>query len=130
MKISIAILGSPYASQSAHTALNFTKAAVSSGHDVTRVFFYHEAAYVSNGFNTPPQDEFAITQQWSDFAVEHDLELIVCVASALRRGILDESEAKRYDKQSDNMAAAFQIGGLGQLIDAGLSSDRLVTFSA
>jgi tRNA 2-thiouridine synthesizing protein D len=130
MKISIAILGSPYASQSAHTALNFTKAAVSSGHDVIRVFFYHEGAYVGNQFNTPPQDEFAITQQWSDYAVKHGLELIVCVASALRRGVLDETEAKRYDTKSDNMAAAFQIGGLGQLIDAGLSSDRLVTFSA
>ncbi|MDG1205648.1 MAG: DsrE family protein, partial [Pseudomonadales bacterium] len=65
-----------------------------------------------------------------DFAVKHGLELIVCVASALRRGVLDETEAKRYDTKSDNMAAAFQIGGLGQLIDAGLSSDRLVTFSA
>ena len=85
MKMSIAVLGSPYASQSAHTALNFTKAALIAGHDVIRVFFYHEAAYVGNGFNTPPQDEFALTQQWSDFAIEHDLELIVCVASALRR---------------------------------------------
>ncbi|MGY8890159.1 MAG: sulfurtransferase complex subunit TusD [Pseudomonadales bacterium] len=130
MKMSIAVLGSPYASQSAHTALNFTKAALIAGHDVIRVFFYHEAAYVGNGFNTPPQDEFALTQQWSDFAIEHDLELIVCVASALRRGILDKTEAKRYDKQGNNMAAGFQIGGLGQLIDAGLSSDRLVTFSA
>jgi len=130
MKISVAILGSPYASQSARTALNFTKAAVKSGHEILRVFFYHEAAYVGNAFNSPPQDEFALTQQWSEFAQEYELELIVCVASALRRGVLDETEAKRYDKQGNNLLPTFQIGGLGQLIDAGLSSDRLVTFSA
>ncbi|MCK5275745.1 MAG: DsrE family protein, partial [Alphaproteobacteria bacterium] len=50
-------------------------------------------------------------------AEEHNLDLVVCVAAALRRGIKD-----------DILAPGFRISGLGQLIEAGIVSDRLVTF--
>jgi tRNA 2-thiouridine synthesizing protein D len=42
---------------------------------------------------------------------------VVCVAAALRRGIV-----------ADSLAPGFRISGLGQLIDAGIKSDRLVVF--
>ena len=58
----------------------------------------------------------------------HQIELIVCVASALRRGILDATESERYEKSDHNLAPGFEISGLGQLIDSSLSADRLVTF--
>ncbi|MFT7257908.1 MAG: tRNA 2-thiouridine synthesizing protein D, partial [Candidatus Azotimanducaceae bacterium] len=57
-------------------------------------------------------------------------ELIVCVASALRRGMLDETEAKRYDKTASNLDPQFTISGLGQLIDGALTADRTMTFGA
>ena len=47
----------------------------------------------------------------------NNVDLVVCVAAALRRGIKDEV-----------LAPGFRISGLGQLIDAGIKSDRLVTF--
>jgi len=50
-------------------------------------------------------------------AEEHSVDLVVCVAAALRRGIVD-----------DNLAAGFRISGLGQLVESGIRSDRLVTF--
>ena len=76
----------------------------------------------------PPQDDRNITERWSELAKQHDVELILCVAAAQRRGMLDEDEAKRASKDSSNMAPGFQISGLGQLIDAGIQADRLIVF--
>ena len=54
----------------------------------------------------------------------------VRVASSLRRGLLDETEADRYEKPAANIASGFTISGLGQLIDACIESDRVMTFGA
>ncbi len=69
-----------------------------------------------------------MTQEWSEFGQQHQLEMLVCVASALRRGILDQTEATRHNKPAANLAEGFEIAGLGQLIDAALNADRLVVF--
>ena len=37
-------------------------------------------------------------------------------------------EAKRNGKDGDNIAPGFRISGLGQLIDAGIESDRFLVF--
>jgi len=66
--------------------------------------------------------------QWQALARDHDIDLVVCIAAALRRGVLDESEQSRYEKPANNLAAGFVLGGLGQLLDAAVSSDRLITF--
>jgi len=65
---------------------------------------------------------------WQQFGLDNDVELIACIASCLRRGILDETEADRYEKQAHNIRPGFTISGLGQLIDASLNADRVVTF--
>ncbi len=75
-----------------------------------------------------PQDEVNPTLQWANFAGKEGVELILCVSSALKRGLLDASEAQRYEKEAETVHPAFQISGLGQLIDASASSDRLMTF--
>jgi len=43
---------------------------------------------------------------------------------------MDEDEARRQGKDANNIAEGFRISGLGQLIEAGVESDRLVTFGA
>jgi tRNA 2-thiouridine synthesizing protein D len=45
------------------------------------------------------------------------VDLVVCVAAALRRGIKEEV-----------LAPGFRISGLGQLVDSGIKADRLITF--
>ena len=97
---------------------------------IYRVFFYHDGVYTGNGAIAPPQDEPDIRQMWSSLAAANQIELIVCIASALRRGVLDRTEADRYEKSNANLDSSFTISGLGQLIDAGLNADRLVTFGA
>ena len=47
---------------------------------------------------------------------------------AQRRGLLDENEAKRQGKDASNIAEGFRISGLGQLIEMGIQTDRLVMF--
>jgi len=128
MKFSILINEGPYTHQASDSAYHFTRAALKQGHQVMRVFFYHDG--VNNGarLTTPPQDDRHITHRWSALAKEHDLDLVVCVAAAQRRGIVDADEQKRNAKDTNNLADGFRISGLGQLIEAGIQSDRLVAF--
>ncbi len=128
MKLSVLVNEGPYQHQSADSAIQFTKAALAKGHEIYRVFFYHDGVNNGTRFAVPPQDDRNITHEWSSLAKEHGLDLVVCIAAAQRRGILDENEAKRQGKDGDNIAEGFRISGLGQLIEAGIQSDRLVIF--
>ena len=118
----------PYTHQASDTAYHFTAAALRAGHEIVRVFFYHDGVNNGTRLSVPPQDDRNVSERWSELANEHGVELILCVAAAQRRGLLDEDEAKRAGKDSNNMAPGFQISGLGQLIDAGIQADRLVVF--
>ncbi len=128
MKLAVMVNEGPYQHQAADTALQFTKAALEKGHEIMRVFFYHDGVNNGTRFGVPPQDDRNITVQWSELAEKHNLDLVICVAAAQRRGILDADEAKRHGKDGDNIAPGFRISGLGQLIEAGIQSDRLVVF--
>jgi tRNA 2-thiouridine synthesizing protein D len=76
----------------------------------------------------PPQDDRHIQKRWTELAEKYKLDLVVCIAAAQRRGLLDENEAKRQGKDANNIAPGFRISGLGQLIEAGIQAERLVTF--
>ena len=128
MKLSVLVNEGPYQHQSADTAIQFTKAALEKGHEIFRVFFYHDGVNNGTRYAVPPQDDRNITEQWTALAKEHDLDLVICIAAAQRRGILDENEAKRQGKDGHNMADGFRISGLGQLIEAGIQSERMVIF--
>jgi tRNA 2-thiouridine synthesizing protein D len=128
MKLSVLVNEGPYQHQSADSAIQFTKAALEKGHEVMRVFFYHDGVNNGTRFAVPPQDDRNIAEQWTELAKQYDLDLVICIAAAQRRGILDENEAKRQGKDGHNMADGFRISGLGQLIEAGIQSDRMVIF--
>ena len=130
MKFAIVVHGAPYSSEACLSALNFARAVLESGHSINRVFFYHDGVYAANSLIAPPQDETPVSEQWQAFGTTNEIELIACIASCLRRGILDEAEAARYDKSAGNLAPGFTISGLGQLIDASINADRVVTFGA
>ena len=128
MTFSILVNEGPYTHQASDSAYLFAKAALEKGHEIFRVFFYHDGVNNATRFTAPPQDDRNVTARWSQLAADHNIDLVVCVAAALRRGILDESEAKRQGKDGNNLAPGFRISGLGQLIEAGIQSDRLVVF--
>jgi tRNA 2-thiouridine synthesizing protein D len=128
VKLSVQINEGPYTHAASDTAYQFTKAALEKGHEIFRVFFYHDGVNNGTRFTTPPQDDRNLVNLWSELAEKHKLDLVVCVAAAQRRGIVDPDEAKRNGKDGDNIAPGFRISGLGQLIEAGIQSDRLVVF--
>jgi tRNA 2-thiouridine synthesizing protein D len=128
VKFGILINEGPYTHQASDTAYNFTKAALEKGHEIFRVFFYHDGVNNGTRLGVPPQDDRNITNLWTELGEKYDLDLVVCVAAAQRRGILDPDEAKRHGKNADNIAPGFRISGLGQVIEAGIQSDRLVVF--
>lgn len=128
MKFGIMVSEGPYTHQASDSAYNFAKAALEKGHEIYRVFFYHDGVNNGTNFTTPPQDDRNIANRWSELAQQHNLDLVVCVAAAQRRGIVDADEQKRHGKSGNNLAAGFRISGLGQLVEAGIQCDRLVTF--
>ena len=128
MNFTIVIQGGPYSSQASLSALNFARAVIRGGHSIRRLFFYNDGVYNANRAISPPQDEQDLHQAWHQFATDNSLEIIICVASALRRGMLDSGEASRYEKQEAVVAESFEISGLGQLIDGCLNADRVITF--
>ena len=128
MKFGILVNEGPYQHQAADTAYHFTKAALDKGHEIFRVFFYHDGVNNGTRLTTPPPDDRNITRRWASLAEDHNLDLVVCVAAAQRRGIVDAGEAKRNGKDADNIAPGFRISGLGQLIEAGIEADRLMVF--
>ena len=130
MKISIQVNEGPYQHQASDTAYQFTKAAIAAGHEIFRVFFYHDGVNNATRLTVPPQDDRNIVKQWSELSKENNLDMVVCIAAAQRRGIMDKDEAERQGLDADNLAEGFRISGLGQLIEAGIEADRLVVFGA
>ena len=128
MKFGIVVNEGPYQHQSSDSAYQFAKAALASGHEIFRIFFYHDGVNNGTRLTVPPQDDRNVVERWSELAQEHELDLVLCVAAAQRRGLLDADEAKRNGKDADNIAPGFRISGLGQLIEAAIQSDRLITF--
>ena len=130
MKISIQVNEGPYQHQASDTAYQFAKAAIAKGHEIFRVFFYHDGVNNASRFTVPPQDDRHVVNRWADLknADGSAIDRVVCVAAALRRGMLDEAEASKNGIDGNNIHPAFRISGLGQLIEAGIQSDRLLVF--
>lgn len=123
MQISILVQGSPTSTRACHSALDFAQSVVDSEHDLFRVFFYQDAVAIgARHFDTPP-DEPNLQRRWLALNEQHGIELVICVSAAQRRGISQSSA-------HDTVADGFTVSGLGQLIEAMLESDRLVSFTA
>lgn len=130
MIYSLLVLASPAAGTGNLTAARFAQAVLQAGHTLERVFFYDAGVETGLASRTVPQDEEDPADLWRELAARHDVELVVCVASALRRGVLDENEAQRHEKAHPTLDQAFCIGGLGLLIESAATADRLITFGA
>ena len=127
MKFAIALYSAAHA-PSSRRALRFAEAVLASGHEIVRLFFYQDGVHSASSNVVTPQDEQDIAQQWAAFVSQHQLDGVVCIAAALRRGVLNEDEAARYERRAVNLQAPWELSGLGQLHDAIQSADRLICF--
>lgn len=123
------VLGAPHSSQSPQSALAFARAAIAAGHRVLRVFFFHDGVHCGSTLGIAPADQRPLAEQWGELAQQQQIDLVVCVASALKRGIVNADEASRYGKTAGNLDPRFELSGLGQWIDACLDADRVITFA-
>ncbi|KRP41835.1 tRNA 2-thiouridine synthesizing protein D [Pseudomonas libanensis] len=127
MKFAIALYSAAHA-PSSRRALLFAQAALAGGHEIVRLFFYQDGVYSASNNIVAPQDEQDIARQWREFVSQHQLDGVVCIAAALRRGVLNAEEAMRYQRSAVNLEAPWALSGLGQLHDAIQGADRLICF--
>lgn len=130
MQYAVHVLAPPYSQQANATALHFCRAVLSQGHGLKRVFFSGDGVYSATTLGVPPQDESNWYHEWVALAEQQGVELVVCISACLRRGIINATEAERYGLPGHNLSSAFVLAGLGQLVDAALEVDRLITFGA
>jgi tRNA 2-thiouridine synthesizing protein D len=128
MNFAICVCSSPYSSQASYSAYQYAKSLLAQGHQLYRVFFYQDGIHNGTRLAAPPSDEFDLYQAWQSLASDYKLDLVICIAAALKRGVLNDEESLRYQKDAHNLAPGFTLGGLGQLIDAAVNADRLITF--
>lgn len=128
MKFTLLIQSAPIDSQSSATALRFARALLAKGHEIERIFFYRSGVQSANRLALAPQDETNLPLEWQCFIGENQLDAVVCIAAAIRRGIVNAAETARYGVEGDNLIEAAELSGLGQLVAACEASDRVVTF--
>ena len=127
MKFAIALFAPAHA-PSSRRALRFAQAALDGGHEIVRLFFYQDGVHSASGNVVSPQDELDLPREWREFVQQHQLDAVVCIAAALRRGVLNAEEAQRYGKPAANLGAPWELSGLGQLHEATQLADRLISF--
>jgi tRNA 2-thiouridine synthesizing protein D len=127
MKFAIALFSPPHAPAS-RRALRFAEAVLAGGHEIVRVFFYRDGVYSASSSVVAPQDELDVAAQWRAFVEQNRLDGVVCIAAALRRGVLNAEEARRYGREAVSVGAPWELSGLGQLHEAAQLADRLVCF--
>lgn len=118
MKFSLAIYAGPSTPELCSTALQFAEAVLAKGHSIYRLFFFSDGV-----LNAVPGPGAPLFQHWRALIEANEVDAVVCVTSAKHRGIEATSTGT-----SLQLGEGFVIGGLGQLIDAAVHSDRLITF--
>ncbi|MCX2943064.1 sulfurtransferase complex subunit TusD [Rahnella perminowiae] len=128
MRYCLLVTGPAYGTQQASAAYQFALALIASGHHLDSVFFYREGVLNGNLLSAPASDEFDLVRAWQRMAADYQVALNVCVAAALRRGVIDETEAHNQGHGQTNLQPGFTLTGLGSLAEASLTCDRLVQF--
>jgi tRNA 2-thiouridine synthesizing protein D len=129
MRYFLFVQGSPYSTQACHSAYRFCQhLANETDHQIDGVFFYQDSVLIANRLTQIPRDEVNIQQQWQQLAQQHAFPLFVCIAAAVRRGIISESEKVRYEVNHGTLADDFQLEGLGSFTQLITTSDKTITF--
>ncbi|WVD71408.1 sulfurtransferase complex subunit TusD [Orbus wheelerorum] len=121
LNYTIIIMGPAYGTQASFCAYQFCLSLLNSNHQLQSIFFYADGTYNANNFTNPANDEFDIVNAWQKLAQKYQLKLSVCIAAAQRRGIVNE-------ELNHNIAAGFELVGLGELSEKVSQSDRVIQF--
>ncbi|SFN44322.1 tRNA 2-thiouridine synthesizing protein D [Izhakiella capsodis] len=128
MRFSLMVTGPAYGTQQSISALQFARALCTSEHQLISVFFYREGVYNANRLTAPASDEQHMVRAWQEIHQQYGVRLNICVAAALRRGVLNSEEGREAGIEGENLATGFVLSGLGALAEAALNCDRVVQF--
>ena len=124
MKFAIQVHCAPWASTGGESAVRFIRAALRLGHEAPRVFFYHDGVCQASAWAEPVEGARRLVDDWRALAIEHGVDLVLCVSAAQRRGLWVSGELAK-----GVLAEGFRIGGLGLWLEACLEADRLLVFA-
>ncbi|MGP1939193.1 MAG: sulfurtransferase complex subunit TusD [Arsenophonus sp. ET-DL9-MAG3] len=122
------VTGPAYGTQQATNAWRFANTLIEEGYILKTIFFYQEGVYNGNRLISPSNNEFDLLTGWKKLAQKVGCQFNICVSAALRRGVIDETEAKNYNFSCANLDKDFELSGLGVLVEAMLTSDRTIQF--
>lgn len=134
MDFTILVNGGPFTKQASCSAYHFAQAVLSKQHRILQVFFYLDGVMHANKLTTLPSDEMQLIPSWEQLASHGNFELVICSSAALRRGIMNDELAQRYQQAEQslpllaNFNPSFTLAGLTQLITATCDADRFITF--
>ncbi len=128
MKFNILINEGPYTHQASDTAFQFASAVFESGHEVVRVFFYHDGVHNATRLGAPPVDDRNVIARWVKLAEDYNIDMAVCVAASLRRGVLSDESASQSGRAIANLDQHFKVAGFGHFIEGAIIADRTVVF--
>lgn len=110
-------------------AFRYAESVIKLGHQIERIFFYHDAVYLASTLSCFPQDEYNLNMLWQEWISANSIPATACIASSLKRGIIDADEAKRYNKCSANLHPSIDLAGLGTWLVAVQNSDQHISFA-
>jgi tRNA 2-thiouridine synthesizing protein D len=109
-------------------ALSMVKQLIESSHNIPCLFLYGDGVYHAQSQAVALQGQNQSITQWQELIQQNNINAVVCITAALKRGIIDNTEAKRYNKNQTNLALGFELGGLGQWVDAVNNADQHLIF--
>lgn len=89
-------------------AIPFALSLLNAGHQLEQVFFYHDGSATA-ALNNP------LAAQWVELSAEYNIVLNTCISAAKLRDV--------------EVKTPFNIVGMGELIEAQMTSDRVVSFA-
>jgi tRNA 2-thiouridine synthesizing protein D len=128
LRFTVVVNTAPHSGEAAKTALRFCETLLGDGHELVRLFLYGDGTFNAASLPVYGQDEQNLPDAWQALVEAHELDAVVCVASAIKRGLLNDSESARHQKAAVSLADFAEVAGLGQLVDSVSSGDRCVVF--
>lgn len=125
---SVLITSPPFNGDSAQRALSFIKGVISNGDTINHVFFYGDGVYHTNSLMLETGDSLFTYGEWKNLSSAHNVNLMVCITAAVKRGIVSQQEAKENGMGQSNLQAPFQQAGLGEFFTSLHNCERLVQF--
>ncbi len=100
----------------AKLAVRFAQSALAETNNKIEIFFYGDGASTANSLSWQTAEQTNICHEWQKLAEQYQLNLSVCVSTALARGVSDKENSQRHQLIGDNLAEGFRLVGLSELV--------------